>query len=129
MRPLVRTTELLPLPLASFPGLRGGGREGLVCTVCACALISRHSGNSVLRTDNSVFKRHYTAYCPDYNLAVYGSASIISIIIYKRREAFAFAVQRLHYLSLEHRQVNTIASAQSRSQTRRKSTRSHGRIL
>ena len=36
-----------------------GGREGLVRTVCACALISRHSGNSVLRTDNSVFKRHY----------------------------------------------------------------------
>ena len=44
------------LHLASFPGLRG---EGLVRTVCACALISRHSGNSVLRTDNSVFKRHY----------------------------------------------------------------------
>ena len=44
--------------LASFPGLRGGGK-GLVRTVCACALISRHSGNSVLRTDNSVFKRHY----------------------------------------------------------------------
>ena len=36
-----------------------GGGEGLVRTVCACALISRHSGNSVLRTDNSVFKRHY----------------------------------------------------------------------
>ena len=112
--------------LASFPGLRGAGgrgREGLVRTVCACVLISQHSGNSVLRTDNSVT----TAYCPDYHLAVYGSASIISI--HKRREAFAFAVQRLHYLSLEHRQVNTIASAQSRSQTRRKSTRSHGRIL
>ena len=44
------------------------GREGPVRTVCACALISRHSGNSVLRTDNSVFKRT-TAYCPDYNLA------------------------------------------------------------
>ena len=43
------------------PGLRGGGgggREGLVRTVCACALISRHSGNSVIRTDNSLFKRH-----------------------------------------------------------------------
>ena len=36
-----------------------GEREGLVRTVCACALISRHSGNSVLRTDNSVFKSHY----------------------------------------------------------------------
>ena len=37
----------------------GGGREGLVRTVCTCALISRHSGNSVLRMDNSVFQRHY----------------------------------------------------------------------
>ena len=36
---------------------RGGGGEGR--TVCACALNSRHSENSVLRTDNSVFKRHY----------------------------------------------------------------------
>ena len=44
--------SLVPRPLR-------GGREGLVLTVCAWALISRHSGNSVLRTDNSVFKRHY----------------------------------------------------------------------
>ena len=36
-----------------------GGREGLVRTVCTCALISRHSGNSVLRMDNSMFQRHY----------------------------------------------------------------------
>ena len=45
-------TSLVPRP-------SWGGGEGLVRTVCACALISRHSGNSVLRTDNSVFKRHY----------------------------------------------------------------------
>ena len=47
-------------PSASLvPRPSWGGGEGLVRTVCACALISRHSGNSVLRTDNSVFKRHY----------------------------------------------------------------------
>ena len=44
-----------------------------------------------------------------------------------RREAFEFAVQRLHYFFLEHTQVNTIPSA--KSQTGRKPTRSHGRIL
>ena len=95
-----------------------GGREGLVRSVCACALISRHFGNSVLRTDNSVFKRHYPH-----------TVRIITWQFTGARAAFAFAVQRLHYLSLEHRQVNTIASVQSRSQTRRQSTRSHGRIL
>ena len=47
--------------LASFPGLRGGeGKAWYARTVCACALISRHSGNSVLRTDNSVFKLLHT---------------------------------------------------------------------
>ena len=45
--------------LSLVPRPSWGGGEGLVRTVCACALISRHSGNSVLRTDNSVFKRHY----------------------------------------------------------------------
>ena len=32
----------------------GGGEEGLVHTACACALISRHSRNSVARADISV---------------------------------------------------------------------------
>ena len=36
-------------------------------------------------------------------------------IVYKRRETFAFAVQRLRYLFLEYTQVNTIASAQSQT--------------
>ena len=46
--------------LASFPGLRwgGGGEAWYVLFAHTATLISRHSENSVLRTDN-VFKRHY----------------------------------------------------------------------
>ena len=46
------------MPSSLVPRPSRGGREDLVRTVCACALITRYSGNSVLRTDNSVFKRH-----------------------------------------------------------------------
>ena len=102
-RRLMSDTSLVPRPSR-------GGREGLVRTVCACALISRHSGNSVLRTDNSVFKRHYRI-LSGLLLGSLREREHNQYIIYKRREAFAFAVQRPHYLSLEHRQVNTIASA------------------
>ena len=42
------TSSLVPRPSA-----RGGGEEGLVHTACACALISRHSRNSVARADIS----------------------------------------------------------------------------
>ena len=52
-------SELINILCFSRSQAFAGGREGLVRTVCACALISRHSGNSVLLTDNSVFKRHY----------------------------------------------------------------------
>ena len=40
--------SLVPRPSAR------GGEEGLVHTACACALISRHSRNSVARPDFSV---------------------------------------------------------------------------
>ena len=81
----------------------------------------------MLRTDNSVFKRHDCILSGLFNTWQFMGVRGIRFMIYKRREAFTFAAQRLHYLSVEHTQVNTIVSAQS--QTRRKPTRSHGRIL
>ena len=46
--------ELAPFARPS----RGGKKAWYIRTVCICVLISRHSGNSVLRMDNFVFKRH-----------------------------------------------------------------------
>ena len=43
-----------------------GVEEDLKNAVYACSLISRHSGNSVLRMDNSVLKCLNRIYSPDY---------------------------------------------------------------
>ena len=104
--------------IASSLGPRPSRGEGKAW--CTCTLISGHSRNSVLRTDNSVFIRH------DRTL----SRLLLGSLREREHSQYTSAekrVQRLHYLSLELRQVNTIVSAQS--QTRRNPTRSHGRIL
>ena len=67
---------------ASYPGFSQKAGEGLVRTVCACALISRHSGNSVTRTDTSVSFDVTTVYYPvlvlDFSLARRGLCPPVS---------------------------------------------------
>ena len=80
----------------------------------------------MLRTGNSVFKYH------DRILSglLHGSLRVHEVLDlwYTSAEKRSHSLSSvLHYLSLEHTQINTIASGES--QTRRKPTRSHGRIL
>ena len=78
----------------------------------------------MLRMDNSVFQHHYLI----LSGLLLGSLREREHSQYTSTEKCSHsAVQRLHYLSLKHRQVNAIVSAQS--QTRQKPTRSHRRIL
>ena len=70
------------MAVASYPGPSQKAGEGLVRTVCACALISRHSGNSVTRTDTSVSFDVTTVYYPvlvlDFSLASRGLCPPVS---------------------------------------------------
>ena len=86
--------QAVPNILASYPGPSQRAGEGLVRTVCACALISRHSGNSVTRTDTSVSFDATTVYYPvlvyDFSLASRpGPVSSLPVLRSSRRLYFS----------------------------------------
>ena len=87
-----------------YPGPSHKAGESPVRTVCACALISRHSGNSVTRTDTSVSFDVTTVYYPvlvyDFSLASRGlcpPVSSLPVLRSSRRLYFSQTCGRLYF--------------------------------